>query len=50
MTANFDENSPGCECQSYSTIQGTGGRTEKGRGKANGSRRSRRIGGRENFK
>jgi len=30
-------------------IQGTGGRTEKRGGKAKRSRRSRRIGGRENF-
>ena len=50
MTANFDENSPGGERQSNSTIQGTGGRLEKGGGKTNGSRRSRRMGGRENFK
>ena len=31
-------------------IQRTGGRSEKGREKTNGSRRSRRVGGRENFK
>ena len=31
-------------------IQGTGGRSEKGGAKPNGSGRSRRVGGRENFK
>ena len=49
MTANFNENSGG-ECQSNSMIQRTGRWSEKGEGKTNGSRRSRRVGGRENFK
>ena len=50
MAANFNENSSSSECQSNSMIQRTGGRSEKGREKTNGSRRSRRVGGRENFK
>ena len=40
MTANFNENSSGGKCQLNSTIQGTGGRLEKGGEKTNGSRRS----------
>ena len=49
-TANLNENSSGCECQSDSTIQGASGETEKRRRKTNRSRRNQRIGGGKNTK
>ena len=48
MTANFNENSPGCECYSSSIIQRVSRRTEDGRGKTSRSRRSWEIEGEKN--
>jgi len=50
MSANFNENSSGCECQLSSTIQGTSRRTENREDKTSRSRGSQRVGSRKNIK
>ena len=43
MTANFNESSPGCECQLSSKIYETSGRTEGKSSKTSRSKQSKRI-------
>ena len=50
MSANFDENSPSCECQLSNAIQGTSRRTESREGETSRSRESQRVGSRKNIK
>ena len=50
MIADFDKNLPCSKYQSSSAIQRPDREAEKSRGKTNGSRRSQRMGGRENIK
>ena len=50
MITKFDENSSGSKCEPDSLIQGASEGAEERRRETSGSRRSRRVGSRKNFK
>ena len=50
MTAHFDENLPGCDCQSNSMIQRASEKTKSRRDKTTRSREHGRVGSQKNIK